>query len=954
MHDAHRTSQDLLHSADPAALSGLTYAQKEALTAVLDEYLRALEAGCPPSTDEIVAAHPELAVPLRAYLQSLAELHDVAASLGAHLPDEAATAEPPSANTRLGDFELAGEIGRGGMGIVYEARQISLGRRVAVKVLPFAAVLDARQIARFKNEAQAAAQLQHPHIVPVYAVGVERGIHYYAMQLIEGQSLDRILARLRGECPPEIAATSAEDRSVDTLTNGAPADSLDYFRRVVELGIQAALALHAAHSDGILHRDVKPSNLLLDASGKLWITDFGLARCQRDLALTQTGDVVGTRQYMSPEQARGQQALIDHRTDIYALGVTLYEMLTLRPALDGDTTVAYPAASVEPVRLRAWQPKLPLDLETVVLKAMAAERDDRYLTAQELADDLGRVLEGKPTVARPPTLVDRLGRFARRHRRAVAAAAALSVAATIALAAVTILIHREKTKAERDFARAEAYFQQAQDTVESLGSSFAERLAEVPGATGVRRELLEETLGYYRRFVEQAGDDPTLRAELATTLGKIGALNDQMGLTDEALEAHDKAIALLEQLKAEQPAAADYAQRLAVCRNNLGLTLSRAGRADDARRELAKAAAEQTRLMEASPDAPGLRSELARSYVNLGDVERQAGRVAQADDAIRKAIKLQEDLAGSEASGAEAQHSLSMAYTQLAALGHGSPADAVEWYRKGVEHARAAVHANPRKVKYQSDLATTLNNLAAAQARQDELEPAAATYREAIDLQKKLLQQAPLDRAYRRDLAVSYNNLGLAYTRLRQADAAQRSYRNALGFHQQLVAERPDDLDAQSSLGGVYNNLGILFEQDGRDGEAVESYRSAIDHQKTAHEGAPRVARYREFLSKHYYNQGRVLRRLGRSDEAVHAALERKKLWPGDPERLLSVAEELAACAPSPAADSPTGSAQGAELALSTLREAAAAGLVVPDDLAQRQAFATIKNHPGFVEFVRQ
>ena len=229
-------------------------------------------------------------------------------------------AAPPAGDERrLGDFRLIREIGRGGMGVVYEASQISLGRRVALKVLPFAAVLDSRQIARFKHEAQAAAQLEHPNIVSVFAIGVERGVHYYAMQYIEGQSLDRALAEMRP------AACSAPDRGAggveadvcpstsSSLLTAKSTRRRDYFQTVARLGIQAAEALHAAHEHGVVHRDIKPSNLLLDADGKLWVTHFGLARCQTDATLTRTGDVVGTMRYMSPEQAMGQSALVDHR-----------------------------------------------------------------------------------------------------------------------------------------------------------------------------------------------------------------------------------------------------------------------------------------------------------------------------------------------------------------------------------------------------------------------------------------------------------------------------------------------------------------------------------------------------------------------------------------------------------------------------------------------------------------
>jgi serine/threonine protein kinase/tetratricopeptide (TPR) repeat protein len=970
------TTQDE-RSVGHGALDELTDEQKHRLTDILDRYLRSLESGLPPPREQLLAAHSDLARPLAIYLDNLAELHDVAAAFGRH--ERAPRDDQPRADDekRLGDFVLVRELGRGGMGVVYEARQISLARRVALKVLPFAAVLESRQIARFKNEAQAAAQLQHPNIVPVYAVGVERGVHYYAMQFIDGEPLDRAIAQLRPKSaapqPRQLATTEAAS------TAGGPAmpsdhaasgdsspgvsflsrqcgDKQHYFRAVMRLGIQAAEALHAAHSYGIVHRDIKPSNLLLDDGGKLWITDFGLARCQGDLALTRTGDVMGTRQYMSPEQALGQAALVDQRSDVYSLGVTLYELATLRPAFAGDhATHGRQIERPEPVRPRELEPQMPTDLETVLLKAMARSRDERYLTAQELADDLARVLEGKPTVARPPTLLDRAGKFARRHRRVVAATAAVVLVATVGLAVSTILINREKTKAQADFARAEHNFHQAHNAVDALGSRFAERLAEVPGAEQARRELLDETLKYYQRFVEQAGNNPALRADLAMTYGKIGTLNDQMGLTAEAIAAHTSAITLLETLVADQPHTVEHVRRLAVCRNNLALALGRAGRHDEARRAFEQAIAAQQDLVARDPDSRSFRAELALSHNNLGNLERETGQTAAAGASFREAIRLAEQVRASAPRDAEALRSLAAAYNNLAALDSGADrAEAVALYARASDCLRVAVESRRGDAQYHRELATTLNNLGAAQAKSGQINPAAAAYREAIELQKDLVRAAPLSRAYRRDLAVSYNNLGLAQAGAHQSDLAERCFRNALGFQGQLVKEQPQDIELQSAAAGMHNNLGIVLEQIGRLEAAAQSYAQAVELQQAAHAHAPTVERYRTFLSKHYYNYGRAQRQLGRRDEAVRAALERKKLWQGNPERLFSVAEELALASKLEAADkahSPTAE-RYADLAVATLREAVAAGLRVPPDLDRREAFVAVRGRPGFLELL--
>ena len=245
------------------------------------------------------------------------------------------SAEPVSgidpALAELGDYRLVRELGRGGMGIVYEAEQVSLGRRVALKVLPFAAALDPSQLRRFQTEAHAAAQLHHTNIVPVFSVGCERGVYYYAMQFIDGRTLAQVVLDQQRAVPPghEPSWPHSGPSALGTTSDRAR------FRLVAELGIQAAEALDHAHRLGIVHRDIKPANLLLDVRGNLWITDFGLARLQDEAGLTLTGDLLGTLRYMSPEQALAHRGAVDHRTDIYALGVTLYELLTLRPAMAG-------------------------------------------------------------------------------------------------------------------------------------------------------------------------------------------------------------------------------------------------------------------------------------------------------------------------------------------------------------------------------------------------------------------------------------------------------------------------------------------------------------------------------------------------------------------------------------------------------------------------------------------
>jgi tetratricopeptide (TPR) repeat protein len=347
------------------------------------------------------------------------------------------------------------------MGVVYEAEQVSLGRRVALKVLPFAATLDPRHLQRFHNEARAAGGLHHTNIVPVYSVGCERGVHFYAMQFIDGRPLSDLIRQLRQSeqdrhgSPRDEEAPASKDRTTaypgpageatpagatvqaagdDTPLTSEGRRGRAYYRRVAELGAQAAEALDHAHQVGIVHRDVKPANLLLGSDGRLWVTDFGLAHVQQgEASLTLSGDLVGTLRYMSPEQALAKRVVIDHRTDVYSLGATLYELLTLRPVFGGSDRqeLLRQIAFEEPVRPRRLERAVPAELETVVLKALEKNPADRYATVQELADDLRRWLDDKPIRARRPPLRQMAARWGRRHRAFVWAAAAVLLVAAV-------------------------------------------------------------------------------------------------------------------------------------------------------------------------------------------------------------------------------------------------------------------------------------------------------------------------------------------------------------------------------------------------------------------------------------------------------------------------------------------------------------------------------------------
>jgi serine/threonine protein kinase len=350
------------------------------------------------------------------------------------------------------------------------------------------------------------------------------------------------------------------------LTDGTPRDR-DYIRAVARLGIQAAEALEHAHQRGVLHRDIKPANLLVDDQGELWITDFGLAQVQGDASASMSGNIVGTLRYMSPEQALGHRVLLDGRTDIYSLGVTLYELLTLRPALDGKdrSEILRKIAQHEPTPVRKLNPAVPADLETIVHKAMSKEVRDRYATAQELADDLHRFLEDKPVQARRPSLLNRSSKWARRHRALVGmgvvllavSAAGMTVTAAL-LAGANALSERRRQETESSLLQADRNFALARDAVDRYYTKVSEdRLLNEPHMVKLRQELLETAREFYQKLVDERKDDPRAQSDLGNAHLRLSNIAGLQGAMREAVAEGQAARSIFAGLAAAHPEVAD-------------------------------------------------------------------------------------------------------------------------------------------------------------------------------------------------------------------------------------------------------------------------------------------------------------------------------------------------------------------------------------------------------------
>jgi serine/threonine protein kinase/WD40 repeat protein/Tfp pilus assembly protein PilF len=514
-----------------------------------EEFAARFRQGERPSLKEYTDRFPDLAEAIRELFPALVEMEQVEVR-DADASSTSAPGKPP--RRQVGDYRIVREVGRGGMGVVYEAEQLSLGRRVALKVLPSHAVQDARAIHRFQREAKAAARLHHTNIVPVYEVGQDGDTCYYAMQFIQGQALDQVVEELRrlrsesasgGRNPPEKAPAQVGHAARALLTgqfssqdlttcesDAAPSrvdphtaaiselsevtassavlpgatelssvqsDHRHYFRSVAHIGQQTASALTYAHQRGIIHRDIKPSNLLLDASGVVWVTDFGLAKSSDD-ALTQTGDLVGTFRYMAPERFQGRG---DARADIYALGLTLYELLALRPAFESPDRLRLmeQVKEQEPPRPRTLDPRIPRDLETIVIKAIEKEPKRRYQSAEEMSEDLRRFLAGEPIKARRTGELERLRLWCRR-KPAVAGltAVVLLLLLTVAVGSTALTVRLgnalKQSESDRDQLRRAELDGKSKLWEAYLAQAKASRMSRQPGQRFACLRALQQAL----------------------------------------------------------------------------------------------------------------------------------------------------------------------------------------------------------------------------------------------------------------------------------------------------------------------------------------------------------------------------------------------------------------------------------------------------------------------------
>ena len=739
------------------------------------------------------------------------------AGAGDHTPDPDATVtappapRPPPGLPVVPGYEILGELGRGGMSVVYKARHLKLNRVVALKTLTAGAHAGPDLLRRFRREAESFARLTHPNIVQIHEVG-EIASHgpYLALEYVEGGSLSQKLAR--APQPP---------------------------RQAAEVVAALARAIHFAHERGVLHRDLKPANVMLTADGTPKVTDFGLARFLEAEAATApdrptpTGAVLGTPGYMAPEQASGVTRAPTAAVDVYALGAVLYEMLTGRPPFlaAGPLETMLLVMTDDPVPPRRLQARVPRDLETICLHCLRKNPRQRYPSAAALADDLQRFLDGRPIRARPAGPVERLVKWARR-RPAVAALLAVSALAVLAGLGLAgwyqVQLYEKNVALTREKDQNDALIVQAVDAMSDYGDWTDETVAALPESDPARRALLEKRLEFFAPFEKLAPDNPQLQQRKARGLFEAARIRQKLGEADAAEKELNEAIRLDEAASAAAPAAREARHDLARACIQLGTLLSTAGRRDEAGRQYDRAVGLLQAMIGEGRTEPLVRLNLAEAYHNLALLRIHERRRPEALDAFGKAVDLAKGLAAEDEKDGR--------YKALLAVNY---ADRCGLYRLEGEAERGREDADAALALF-DEIAP---DLLAQERYQDALagvhyhrglllsagEPsrAFADYETAWKTWDRLRRAHPDVALYRFHAAEARSLMGRLCIPAKM-DEAEADLREADALYAGLEAGPKDGPDYQAARDGSRYHLGVVLHQGGKDDEAERLFRDLV------------------------------------------------------------------------------------------------------------------------------
>jgi serine/threonine-protein kinase len=801
-----------------------------------------------------------------------------------------------------GRYRILRPHARGGLGEVFVAHDEELHREVALKAIQEERVHDAASRSRFVLEAEITGGLEHPGIVPVYGLGqYPDGRPYYAMRFIKGDNLKEAIERFH------------RDQAIQDIGERNLA-----LRELLGRFVDVCQAVAYAHSRGVLHRDLKPGNVMLGRYGETLVVDWGLAKASvrgrnshtkdvpeetplfpasgSEAPPTQMGLAMGTPGFMSPEQASGRLDQLSPASDVYSLGATLYALLTGQPPFTGTDVAALLERIGKGDFLPPCQVKknVPTALDAICRKAMALRREDRYQSALDLAADIEHWLADEAVTAYHESVTERLGRWSRRHRALIRAAAALLLTSVIALSISTYLIRQKEKTADaarkrEQIARerADRNFKLAHDAVDKTMTRVAEnkRLKEAD-FHGLRLELLKSAVPFYETFARQESDDPDLEAERGLAFHRLAFLEAELSQRNEARAAYEEAVTVFARLAADFPDVPRYRQDLALSHSNLGKLLSdliQAPRRDDAESQFRAALDIQERLASDFPNIPEYRKDLAQSRCYLARLLFHLSRHTGPDGAeanYRTALAIQEKLAKDFPDTADYRNDLAKTYGNLSvlltAMGRPSGPDSAESScRAGLEIFQQLAADFPQDPEYRKDLAASHNNLGNllnTVARLSGPDGAEAHARASLDVYEKLVADYPNVPDYRVRSAMSENNLGNRLNSLGRRvgpDSADSHHRAALVLQEKLAAEFPNIPQYTVALGGSYCNMGNTFRDDKKPDASLVWYARAIATLEPVLNKDSRLVEAREFLRNSHYSRAMALDVLGRHADAA-------------------------------------------------------------------------------------
>jgi serine/threonine protein kinase/Tfp pilus assembly protein PilF len=812
--------------------------------------------------------------------QFLSAQADLGSFLESGAADLLATIDGPireCPGTLVGPYKLMEQIGEGGMGLVFVAeQQHPIRRKVALKVIKPG--MDTRQVvARFEAERQALALMDHPHIAKVLDGGeTEGGRPYFVMELVKG-----------------VPITEYCDQ------NQVPV------RERLGLFLDVCQAVQHAHQKGIIHRDIKPSNgLVMSQDGRpvVKVIDFGVAKAVGQqltdkTIYTQFTQLVGTPLYMSPEQAGGSGLDVDTRTDIYALGVLLYELLTGTTPFDKErlkgadydeirriireeepprpstriSTLGQAATTVSTRRKsdpRRLTQMVRGELDWIVMKALEKHRSRRYETPSALAADVQRYLADEPVEARPPSAGYRLGKLLRRHKGPVLAASLLLLALLGGIAGTTYgMLRAEERRAEAEAARERTW--QALDAMTS--TLTADSLTTQKEISAEQKKFLTEVLTYYRELAGEKADDEQAWARTAKAALRVGYIQYRLGHKEDAIAALRQAQGDFAGLVGDFPAVPEYRRELAGSHNDLGALLRDHGQWHESEQQYRQALALLERLATEFPAVPNYRRELAGSHNDLGLALAGLGKRREAEQQYRQALALLERLATEFPDKPAYRHWLAKSRINLGRVlaGLGKWPEAERQYRRALALQEKLAADSPTAPAYRQGLANSHNNLGVLLKNLGKWPEAERQYRRALALQEKLAADSPTSPAYHQNQAINHNNLGRVLADLGKWPEAERQYRRALALQEKLAADSPTVPAYRHELAGTHNNLGIVLEGLGRLPEAEQHHRRALALREQLVADSRAVQAYQIDLGGSCCNLGSLLSANGRPGESL-------------------------------------------------------------------------------------